>query len=251
MNSKIIKYFPPRKQIYDLVESVYDMLFFEDNSIEKTQKHIAEYVKAQTAFRPYFKETEAVINQLPQIRIDLLQDAEFFNNSDPAAENIEEVIITYPGFFALYCYRIAHAFYEEKIPIIPRMITEYAHSKTGIDIHPGASIQVPFFIDHGTGIVIGQTTHIGKQVKMYQGVTLGALSVSKDKAAEKRHPTIEDHVVLYAGSCILGGNTVIGKNTIIGGNSFVTKSVAPNSVVYHKSETRLSSVDFNQIEYFI
>lgn len=167
----------------------------------------------------------------------LLSDAQFMLKSDPAAKELAEVISIYPGFFAIFCHRIAHTLYTKSIPLIPRIITEYAHTKTGIDIHPGAKIGIPFSIDHGTGIVIGETAIIGNYVKMYQGVTLGALSVDKSKASMKRHPTIEDNVILYAGSTILGGNTVVGSNSIIGGNVWLTESVAPHSVVYHKSET--------------
>ena len=132
--------------------------------------------------------------------------------------------------------RIANYFAKLQVPLFPRMITEYAHRVTGIDIHPSAEIGSPFAIDHGTGIVIGETANIGNYVKLYQGVTLGALSVDKSKASKKRHPTIEDNVVLYAGCTILGGNTVVGRNSIIGGNVWLTESIAPFSVVYHKSE---------------
>ena len=169
----------------------------------------------------------------------LLADAEFFLQSDPAAEGVEEVIIAYPGFYAITVYRLAHQLTLLNVPIIPRVITEYAHNKTGIDIHPGASIGNPFFIDHGTGIVIGQTSVIGHKVKIYQGVTLGALAVRKEQQGAKRHPTIEDNVVIYAGSCILGGETVIGHDSIIGGNVWLTTSVAPLSMVYHKSEVHI------------
>ena len=176
---------------------------------------------------------------LDGIRSMLLLDAQFFLESDPAAASLEEVIVTYPGFNAITSYRIAHVLYQLDIPILPRLITEYAHSKTGIDIHPGAQIAAPVFIDHGTGIVIGQTTVIGKNVKLYQGVTLGALAVLKEEAGKKRHPTIEDDVIIYAGSCILGGNTVVGRNSIIGGNVFLTESIPPFSFAYHKSEVKI------------
>jgi serine O-acetyltransferase len=166
----------------------------------------------------------------------LLKDAEFILESDPAAREMAEVIAIYPGFFAIFCHRIAHTLHDLSVPLIPRMVTEYAHVKTGIDIHPGATIGSPFSIDHGTGIVIGETTIIGNYVKMYQGVTLGALSVDKSRALTKRHPTIEDYVILYAGCTILGGYTVVGRNSIIGGNVWLTESIDPYSVVYHKSE---------------
>ena len=176
------------------------------------------------------------LETLPELKKTLLRDAGFILESDPAATQLIEVVAVYPGFFAIFCYRIAHSLSGAGVPLLPRMITEYAHRETGIDIHPGAKIGSPFSIDHGTGIVIGETTEIGNNVKLYQGVTLGALSVSKGKAASKRHPTIGDNVILYAGSTILGGETVVGRNSIIGGNVWLTESVAPFSVVYHKSQ---------------
>jgi serine O-acetyltransferase len=157
-------------------------------------------------------------------------------DSDPAATELIEVIAIYPGFFALFCYRIANFLAGLKVSFLPRMISEYAHKVTGIDIHPLASIGSPFSIDHGTGIVVGATALIGDYVKIYQGVTLGALSVEKSTASQKRHPTIEDYSVLYAGCTILGGETIVGRNSIIGGNVWLTSSIAPYSVVYHKSE---------------
>lgn len=172
---------------------------------------------------------------LPAAYILLGEDAETFTFSDPAAEGIEEVILCYPGFFALVVYRIAHILWQLKVKVLPRILTEYAHGKTGIDIHPGAVIGKNCFIDHGTGIVIGETTVIGDHVKIYQGVTLGALFVNKDLAATKRHPTIGDNVILYAGCAILGGNTIVGDNTIVGGNVWLTESVPPNSIVYRNN----------------
>jgi serine O-acetyltransferase len=136
-------------------------------------------------------------------------------------------------------YRLAHGLHQEKVPLIPRILTEYAHSKTGIDIHPGASIGRYFFMDHGTGIVIGETTTIGERVKLYQGVTLGALSVDKSMASTKRHPTIEDGVVIYSGATILGGETIVGKDSIIGGNVWLTRSVAPNTKIYHQENVKV------------
>jgi serine O-acetyltransferase len=176
-------------------------------------------------------------NKLPEIFNLLTKDAITFVKSDPAAEKLEEVILCYPGFFGLVVYRIAHILYQLKVPVIPRVMTEYAHSKTGIDIHPGAVIGQNCFIDHGTGIVIGETAVVGDNVKIYQGVTLGALFVKKNLADTKRHPTIEDNVVLYAGCTILGGNTTIGHDTIVGGNVWITESVLPHSVVYHENKT--------------
>ncbi|WP_304343398.1 serine O-acetyltransferase EpsC [Chryseobacterium koreense] len=179
-------------------------------------------------------ESDFFFNKFPEIYRQLEADAKFICDNDPAAQNMEEVMFSYPGFFAIAVYRFAHELFKNKVPLIPRIWTEFAHSKTGIDIHPGAEIGEHFFIDHGTGIVIGETTVIGKNVKLYQGVTLGALSVTKELANEKRHPTIDDHVVIYANATILGGKTVIGENSLIGGNVWITESVAPNSVVFHK-----------------
>ncbi|MCB0610504.1 MAG: serine acetyltransferase [Lewinellaceae bacterium] len=173
-------------------------------------------------------------DQLPTVKGSLQKDAEAILVGDPAAHSLTEVIRTYPGFFAIAVFRLAHIFYQLNIPLIPRTLTEYAHSKTGIDIHPGARIGDGFCIDHGTGIVIGETSEIGNNVKIYQGVTLGALSVKKELAKTKRHPTIQDNVVIYAGATILGGDTVIGNNAIIGGNVWLTHSVAPFSRIYYE-----------------
>ena len=174
---------------------------------------------------------EVFFERLPRLAHMLDLDAQAALAGDPAAYSREEVIITYPGFYAVCTFRLAHALHELGIPLIPRLITEYAHEKTGIDIHPGAKIGESFFIDHGTGVVIGETASIGKNVKIYQGVTLGALSVKKKLQSLKRHPTIEDDVVIYANSTILGGDTVIGKGSIIGGNTWIVESVKPGSVI--------------------
>lgn len=171
---------------------------------------------------------------LPSIRQRLLSDANAILEGDPAANSLEEVIHTYPGFYAMAIHRIAHNFFRQKTPLLPRILSEFAHKETGIDIHPGASIGDEFCIDHGTGIVIGETVTIGNRVKIYQGVTLGALSVQKELAKTKRHPTIEDDVVIYANATILGGKTVIGKGCIIGGNTWIVKSVAAGERVYYK-----------------
>ena len=174
----------------------------------------------------------------PTIYEKLLKDAEAVSQYDPAAKNIEEVLITYPGFYATAVYRVAHQLWWQNTGILPRLFTEYAHSKTGIDIHPGAEIGESFFIDHGTGIVIGETTVIGNNVKIYQGVTLGALNTAKVKASatERRHPTIEDNVIIYSGAAILGGKAVIGHDSIIGANVWITYTIPAFSLVYHKSE---------------
>jgi serine O-acetyltransferase len=184
---------------------------------------------------------------IPKIYESLIQDAQLFVDFDPAARSRESVILYYPGFYAISVYRLSHQLFELKIPYLPRMISEYAHSKTGIDIHPGASIGDHIFIDHGTGIVIGETTIIGNNVKVYQGVTLGAASVAKSMKGTKRHPTIEDNVIVYSGSTILGGDTIIGHDTVVGGNVWLTKSVPPFSVVYHESQVIIrDSKDYNK-----
>lgn len=172
-----------------------------------------------------------LIDEIPELRRLSFTDAKAALEGDPAARSIEEVILSYPGLEALLVHRIAHFLYSKGVPIIPRIMSEYVHGKTGIDIHPGALIGEECFIDHGTGVVIGETCSIGKNVKIYQGVTLGALSVKKMMANKKRHPTIEDNVTIYAGATILGGDTVIGKGCIIGGNTWITSSVAPGSKI--------------------
>lgn len=173
------------------------------------------------------------IDRLPDIQELLLKDVEAELAGDPAASSKEEIIFSYPGIFAIFVYRVAHELYQLNVPYIPRIMTEYAHGKTGIDINPGADIGEYFFIDHGTGIVIGETTRIGNHVKIYQGVTLGALSTMKGQqlSGVKRHPTIEDDVVIYANATVLGGETVIGKNSVIAGNTFITESIPENTRV--------------------
>jgi serine O-acetyltransferase len=181
------------------------------------------------------KITDSFLKSLPEIKQQLESDAASIAENDPAATCIDEVIMTYPGFYAIMVYRLANRLATLGVPLIPRVMTEYAHSLTGIDIHPKATIGSPFFIDHGTGIVIGESAVIGRRVKLYQGVTIGALSVSKNMASTKRHPTIEDDVVIYASSTILGGETVVGHDSIIGGSVWLTKSVPPFSMVYHEN----------------
>jgi len=172
-----------------------------------------------------------LMDELPHIRQALIKDAQFGFDSDPAAQSVDEVILSYPGFYAVFVYRLAHALFLNNVPILPRMMTEHAHSKTGIDIHPGAEIGEHFFIDHGTGVVIGETTVIGRHVKIYQGVTLGALSLKKGQklAGLKRHPTLEDNVTIYSGASILGGDTVVGKNSTVSGNAFITASISQDT----------------------
>lgn len=178
------------------------------------------------------------LESIPKIREYLATDVEAVFDGDPAAESADEIIFAYPGLYAITIFRYAHVLYKLNVPVIPRIMTELAHSKTGIDINPGATIGKYFMIDHGTGIVIGETTEIGEHVKVYQGVTLGALSTSGGRKLfnSKRHPTIEDNVTIYSGASILGGETVIGKNAVIGGNVFLTKSVAPNTKVSVKNQ---------------
>ena len=181
----------------------------------------------------------AFMEKVPDLYRVLNTDIDALLNGDPAARNRFEIIRAYPGFSAVAYYRIAHILYILDIPLLPRIMTEIAHSRTGIDIHPAAEIGEHFFIDHGTGTVIGETTVIGAHVKLYQGVTLGALSVDKDMANTKRHPTVEDHVIIYSGATILGGETVIGHHSIVGGNVWLTKSIPPYSTVYHRGQTEI------------
>ncbi|SNR69585.1 serine O-acetyltransferase [Hymenobacter mucosus] len=177
---------------------------------------------------------------LPALRALLLQDAAAIVAADPAAQGLAEVVAAYPGFYAIAMHRFAHGLHQRGVPRVPRLLSEYAHARTGIDIHPGARIGSSFCIDHGTGIVIGETTVIGSHVKVFQGVTLGALSVAKHLEGIKRHPTIEDQVVIYAGATILGGNTVVGSHSIIGGNVWLTESVPSHSRVYHRAQIHVT-----------
>ncbi len=182
------------------------------------------------------KQTNDFFAGLPDVYAKLQLDIDAMFSGDPAAKSREEVIRSYPGFYAIAAFRVANYLSKMGIKIIPRMITEHAHGKTGIDINPNANIGDYFCIDHGTGVVIGETVDIGKHVKIYQGVTLGALSVNKEDAKIKRHPTIEDNVVIYAGATILGGSTTIGSNSIVGGNVWLTKSIPSNSKVYYQAQ---------------
>lgn len=184
-------------------------------------------------------------DELPELYRILNTDIQAIYDGDPAAQSEFEVIRTYPGFYAICFYRVAHILQKLQVPLIPRILTEHAHSKTGIDIHPAAVIGEYFHIDHGTGIVIGESCHIGQYVKMYQGVTLGALSVHKNMAGTKRHPTVEDRVIIYSGATILGGDTVIGHHSIIGGNVWLTKSVAPHTTVYHTPMITVQNITEN------
>ncbi len=192
-----------------------------------------------TPLKPLLKEDADTLNnkffaEIPTIHARLTKDADAYLKFDPAAKSPEEVVLCYPGYYAISVYRLSNVLYHLNIPVLPRVISEYAHGKTGIDIHPGATIGDKVFIDHGTGIVIGETAIIGKNVKLYQGVTLGALYVGKHLADSKRHPTIEDNVIIYSNSTILGGDTIIGHDSVVGGNTWITESIAPYSVAFHK-----------------
>lgn len=221
----------------------YTQLNFE--SLEHFGKHM-ETLRSEldriVRFNPHRGKVDAgaiagqFFEALPTIHEKLNEDVVAMYEGDPAAKSRSEVIQTYPGFYAIAAYRIAHQLHVLGVKGIPRIITEHAHSKTGIDIHPSAAIGNHFCIDHGTGVVIGETAIIGNHVKIYQGVTLGALSVSKDDAVRKRHPTIEDHVVVYAGATILGGETVIGHHSVVGGNVWLTRSVPPHSKIYYQAK---------------
>jgi serine O-acetyltransferase len=230
-------------------EAVTEDLIGLTEDLSRLERHVA----AISASMP-----EHVVERFFQSLVDVHQrlsdDAAAIYDGDPAAKSVDEVMLTYPGFFAIGVFRIANVLHRLGMPLLPRLLTEVAHERTGIDIHPGATIGRRFCIDHGTGIVIGETTHIGDGVKLYQGVTLGALTVEKTLADRKRHPTIEDEVVIYAGATILGGQTTVGRQSIIAGNAFVTSSVPPNSVVTRKNEVRSRSsttMSFEEIDFVI
>ncbi|HEX5654595.1 MAG TPA: serine O-acetyltransferase EpsC [Chitinophagaceae bacterium] len=241
---------PPNEQIAAWVLKLICLLFPEraESFAPSAHEIEAEFSKLETQLTRILNATRACDNcdnsqkaahffqNLPALYRVLNTDIDAILSGDPAAHTRFEVIRAYPGFFAISYYRIAHALYKLDIPLLPRIITEWAHSKTGIDIHPAAVIGEHFCIDHGTGIVIGETCIIGDHVKLYQGVTLGALSVDKNLAFIKRHPTVEDHAIIYSGATILGGETVIGHHSIVGGNVWLTKSIPPYSTVYHRPE---------------
>jgi serine O-acetyltransferase len=219
-----------------------------DQEIVETGKLLCE---ALTALGDQGFDASAVQDEfcssLPEVYRLLRIDAEAFYECDPAAESIDEIIFAYPGFYAIALNRIAHVLYRQSVPFLPRLISEHAHSRTGIDIHPGATLGESFFIDHGTGIVIGETAVVRNRVRIYQGVTLGAHYVHKRLAGVKRHPTIEDDVVIYAHATILGGQTVIGARSTIGANSWVTQSVPEDSVVSHKTTVRKAQATENEV----
>ena len=234
MKLKTFRELPNKKDIKDIVKYIRDYIFpdffRESGNINNTKKNISKLYLKIVYDNPDLND---FIKQLDDITVILKKDLEFFFDSDPACKSYEEIILTYPGFRAVFSYRISHIFYNQKQYLTARIISEYTHSKTGIDIHPGANIGEYFFIDHGTGIVIGETTIIGHHVKIYQGVTLGALSLKNGRGLEneKRHPTVCDNVTIYANASIFGGKTVIGSNVIIGANCIVLKSVKENERV--------------------
>ena len=218
--------------LYDCLQEQIEVAFLYQGEPEQQAKDHAEQI------------TERFFASVPEIQSMLLTDLQAGFDGDPAAKSKEEIIFSYPGFYAIYVYRLAHVLYREEVPFIPRIMSEYAHGYTGIDINPGATIGEYFFIDHGTGVVIGETTEIGKNVKLYQGVTLGALSTRQGQllANVKRHPTIRDNVTIYSNSSVLGGETVIGHDSVIGGNAFITTSIPPNTRVSIKNQ----ELEYNQ-----
>ena len=245
-----VEYFRSKQEAEYFIQDLFQFLFIDQAGESCTDKTLRRYEQLKNNFASLLSEVvadkEVIKNHvkrffeaLPDTYKTLFEDAEAILASDPAARSLSEVIVAYPGFYATVVYRLSHCIWKLGVTILPRLYCEYAHSKTGIDIHPGAQIGHGFAIDHGTGIVIGESTIIGNHVKMYQGVTLGALNVMKEAASSKRHPTIEDDVILYSGATILGGETVIGKGSVIGGNVWLTNSVPPNSIVYHKSEIKV------------
>lgn len=251
---------PKRDEIIEILEEIRRLIFpgyfgsentaivslesFAGNTLAVVYEKLFKQIKIALAFQAKKGKAKGIdekaeeltlkfLDELPSIQQLILKDVEAELQGDPAASSKEEIIFSYPGIYAISVYRIAHVLYELKIPYIPRIMTEHAHSQTGIDINPGATIGEYFFIDHGTGIVIGETTTIGNHVKIYQGVTLGALSTMKGQALSgvKRHPTIEDNVVIYANTTVLGGETVVGEGSVIAGNTFLTHSVPANTTV--------------------
>lgn len=242
---------PKKKLIHQFIDELFSVLFSNSSrsfglleTIESKFKELErEFTELVLDFEPTSnksqKQTQDFFEALPKLYKKALNDANTILEKDPAAKSLEEVLYTYPGFFAIAIYRFSHQIWKQDLRLLARTISEYAHSKTSIEIHPGATIGDDFAIDHGTGIVIGETAVIGNNVQIYQGVTLGALSVKKEEAFVKRHPTIEDNVIIYANSTILGGQTTVGRGSIIGGSVWLTHTISPNSVVYHKDEIKI------------
>ena len=238
----------PKKKAEHFIDNLYRLLFNLDATPCECEYEVAQRLKVKELefsdiIYDYLKDNEIAqketltfFNSIESIYLSLLRDAQAILDNDPAAQNLEEVYIAYPGFYAIVVHRFAHQLWIQNLKLLARVWSEFAHSKTGIDIHPGAKIGNNFCIDHGTGIVIGETCVIGNNVKIYQGVTLGALSVSKDKMNAVRHPRIGDNVVIYSGATILGGQTHIGHDSTIGGNVWLTESIEPFTVMYYKSE---------------
>ncbi|MDC7278498.1 serine O-acetyltransferase [Butyrivibrio fibrisolvens] len=278
---------PDKREVQELVKNLFKIVYpgyFRDKSFKIYNPHNSYAVIIEDAFyhlnkqvflaldfckkrgtmteddrrKESYRICKAFFGRIPKIREYIESDLLAAYDGDPAAGCFEEIILAYPGLIASTVYRIAHELYVEQVPVLPRMMTELAHSKTGIDIHPGATIDKNFFIDHGTGIVIGETAIIGKNVKIYQGVTIGALSTrgGQKLSGKKRHPTICDNVTIYAGASILGGNTIIGENAVIGGNTFITSSINPNTIVsmknlemeYRTSENTIATEELHQSE---
>lgn len=235
--NKVFKVFSPQNSLSVLLEDV-TINLKKQIMIALKSYHPEEVIPQAKLCKSAEEITLDFLKTITRIRSFIDTDVQAALEGDPAAENTAEIIVAYPGLFAITVYRLAHELYALGVPLVPRIMGEYAHSQTGIDINPGAKIGRYFFIDHGTGIVIGETTVIGEHVKLYQGVTLGALSTRAGRALKgvKRHPTIEDNVTIYSGASILGGETVIGTGSVIGGNVFITKSIAPNTRVSVKNQ---------------
>jgi serine O-acetyltransferase len=246
-NARFLRLSFDRERLSRWADEIFDWLFSIHPKYVDIDVFLSKEAELKQGLLFFIKETNAYTEdaeacvdfffvRLPMIHSLLKSDLETIFNSDPAARSIDEVLFSYPGFYAVAIHRLAHELFLSEVPIIPRLLSEYSHFKTGIDIHPGAKIGERFLIDHGTGVVIGETSEIGDDVKIYQGVTLGALSVSRKVAGTKRHPTIGNRVVIYANATILGGNTVIGDDSVIGGNVWITQSIPDQSLVFHKSE---------------
>lgn len=242
---------PKKKLIHHFIDELFSVLF---SNTSKSFGNVTIIEEKFTELEIQFNElvldfapkndkskfqTKMFFDALPSLHTKALNDAKTILAKDPAAKSLEEVLYAYPGFFAIAIYRFSHQIWKQDLKLLARTISEYAHSITSIEIHPGAEIGDDFAIDHGTGIVIGETAIIGNNVQIYQGVTLGALSVKKGEAFIKRHPTIENNVIIYANSTILGGQTTVGRDSIIGGNVWLTYTIPSNSVVYHKNEIKI------------
>ncbi len=224
---------------------LFETLFDVESSVEKNIEELANVFHTLVELACWDTEKkcadvwEDYLNTFPTILEKLQLDAHAFLDSDPAANSIEEIYLAYPGFYAIAVYRFSHELYKKGFPLVPRLMTEFAHRQTGTEINAGAQIGDSFFIDHATGTIIGETVIIKNNVKIYQGVTLGAKYVTRDLKGSKRHPTVEDNAIIYANATILGGDTVIGANSIIGGNVWLTKSVPPNSIISNTKEVKV------------